>query len=398
MPTSNSQRREMAGESNVESSDEATVELAEMLIACRSVTPDDAGCLPIIVERLTAIGFRCEFIDRGRVRNLWARRGQNSPVLCLAGHTDVVPSGPPEQWHSDPFRPIRREGMLYGRGAADMKGSLAAFVTAVESYVAANPAHGGSIAFLLTSDEEGDAIDGTVAVTEALRERGETIDYCIIGEPTAVNTLGDMVKNGRRGSLSGKLTVKGVQGHIAYPHLASNPVHLVAPAIAELTRTVWDQGNEFFPPTTWQISNIHAGTGASNVIPGSVEVQFNFRFATASTPEQLQARTRAVLDRHGLAYDIVWTLSARPFLTGHGALIDASLQAIRAETGVKAELSTSGGTSDGRFISGICAQVIEIGPVNASIHKVDECVETAALPRLAAIYRRILEQLLPGHV
>ncbi|WP_374682510.1 succinyl-diaminopimelate desuccinylase [Accumulibacter sp.] len=378
--------------------DEVTLALAEQLIACRSVTPDDAGCLPIIARRLEAIGFSCEFINRGQVSNLWARRGRSRPLLCLAGHTDVVPSGPLEQWHGDPFRPLRRDGVLYGRGAADMKASLAAFVTAVEAFVAANPEHGGSIAFLLTSDEEGDAIDGTVAVTDALRRRGETIDYCIVGEPTSVDTLGDTIKNGRRGSLSGKLTVNGVQGHIAYPHLAKNPIHLAAPAIAELTRTVWDQGNEFFPPTTWQISNIHGGTGASNVIPGSVDIQFNFRFGTASAPAELQARTRALLDRHELSYELAWNLSGKPFLTGHGALIDASLQAILAETGVKAELSTSGGTSDGRFIAEICAQVIEIGPLNASIHKVNEGVEIAALPRLSAIYRRILESLLPSHV
>lgn len=377
---------------------DATVRLAERLISCRSVTPEDGGCLPIIAGRLEAIGFRCEFINRAGVTNLWARRGQSFPLLCLAGHTDVVPAGPLAQWHSDPFQPTHRDGQLYGRGAADMKGSLAAFVTAVESYLAARPEHGGSIALLLTSDEEGDAIDGTVAVTEALRQRGESIDYCIVGEPTSVKALGDMVKNGRRGSLSARLTVKGVQGHIAYPHLAQNPIHLVAPAITELVQTVWDNGNEYFPPTTWQISNIHGGTGASNVIPGTVDIHCNFRFGTASTPEQLQSRTRALLDRHGLSYDIVWTLGARPFLTHRGALIDASLRAIRAETGLEAELSTTGGTSDGRFIAEICPQVIEIGPVNASIHKVNECVELAALPRLAAIYRRILEQLLPSHV
>ncbi|WP_313951860.1 succinyl-diaminopimelate desuccinylase [Accumulibacter sp.] len=388
----------MVSDSAPEVTDDATVKLAEQLISCRSVTPEDGGCLPIIAGRLEAVGFRCEFINRGSVTNLWARRGQSSPLLCLAGHTDVVPTGPLEQWHSDPFQPVHRDGQLYGRGAADMKGSLAAFVTAVESYVAASPEHGGSIALLLTSDEEGDAVDGTVVVTEALQQRGEAIDYCIVGEPTSVKALGDMIKNGRRGSLSARLTVKGVQGHIAYPHLAKNPIHLAAPAIAELAQTVWDYGNEFFPPTTWQISNIHGGTGASNVIPGTVDIHCNFRFGTASTPEQLQGRTRALLDRHGLSYDIAWTLGARPFLTGHGALIDAALQAIRAETGLDAELSTTGGTSDGRFIAGICPQVIEIGPVNASIHKVNECVEVAALPRLAAIYRRILEQLLPSHV
>ena len=374
-----------------------TAALAEQLFACRSLTPDDGGCLPIIVRRLETLGFQCDFMNRAGVTNLWARRGSQRPLLCLAGHTDVVPSGPLDEWHSDPFRPVRRDGILYGRGAADMKGSLAAFVTAAEDFVAVRPDHRGSIAFLLTSDEEGDAIDGTVVVTDALRQRGETIDYCIVGEPTAVNTLGDMVKNGRRGSLSGKLTIKGIQGHIAYPHLAKNPIHLLAPALATLATMVWDEGNEFFPPTTWQVSNIHGGTGAGNVIPGSVVVDFNFRFATASTPEQLQRALCAVLDDAGLSYDIGWTLGARPFLTGSGALIEAAQQAIGAETGITPALSTSGGTSDGRFIAAICPQVVEIGPVNASIHQVDECVEVAALPRLAAIYRRILEQLLPAH-
>lgn len=371
-----------------------TLALTEQLIACRSVTPDDGGCMAIIGERLQRIGFKCEFINRGGVSNLWARRGTSAPLLCFAGHTDVVPSGPPERWQSDPFVPTRRDGLLYGRGAADMKASLAAFVTASEAFVAARPEHGGSIAFLLTSDEEGDAVDGTVAVTEALSARGETLDYCVVGEPSSVSRLGDTLKNGRRGSLTGKLTVKGIQGHIAYPQLASNPIHLAAPAIAELATTVWDQGNEFFPPTTWQISNIHGGTGAGNVIPGSLEILFNFRFATASTPEGLKARLGAILDAHGLNYDLVWTLGAKPFLTGRGALIEASIKAIREEMGVEAELSTTGGTSDGRFISEICPQVIEIGPLNASIHKIDESVEIAALPQLSAIYRRLLEQLL----
>ncbi len=388
----------MADDGNGAATRDATVVLAEQLIARRSITPEDAGCLQIIANRLETIGFHCEFINRGSVSNLWARRGDSRPLLCLAGHTDVVPSGPLEQWHSDPFQPVQRDGLLYGRGAADMKASLAAFVTAAEAFVADCPAHRGSLALLLTSDEEGDAIDGTVVVTDVLRQRGELIDYCIIGEPTALHHLGDMVKNGRRGSLSGKLTVKGVQGHIAYPHLAKNPIHLAAPAIAELAGTTWDDGNEFFPPTTWQVSNIHAGTGVSNVIPGSVEIDFNFRFGTASTPQQLQTRLCALLDRHGLDHDIVWTLAARPFLTGRGALIDAALLAIRAETGHAAELSTSGGTSDGRFIAEICPQVLEIGPVNATIHQVNECVEVAALPQLAAIYRRMIEELLPADV
>ena len=371
-----------------------TLELTEQLIACRSVTPEDGGCMDIIGERLQRIGFACEFINRGRVTNLWARRGTSAPLFCFAGHTDVVPSGPVERWQSDPFVPTRRDGQLYGRGAADMKASLAAFVTATEAFVTEHPEHSGSIAFLLTSDEEGDAIDGTVAVTEALTARGETMDYCIVGEPSSVKQLGDTLKNGRRGSLTGKLTVKGIQGHIAYPQLARNPIHLAVPAIAQLAATVWDQGNEFFPPTTWQISNIHGGTGAGNVIPGSVDILFNFRFATASTPEELKAKVRAILDGHGLDYEIAWTLGAKPFLTGRGALVDASLKAIREEVGVEAELSTTGGTSDGRFFSEICPQIIEIGPLNASIHKIDECVEIAALPQLSAIYRRILEQLL----
>jgi succinyl-diaminopimelate desuccinylase len=373
---------------------DATLSLTEQLISRRSVTPEDGGCMDIIGERLERIGFKCEAINRGGVSNLWARRGTDAPLFCFAGHTDVVPSGPVDQWRSDPFQPTRRDGQLFGRGAADMKGSLAAFITATEAFVSAHPRHRGSIAFLLTSDEEGDAVDGTVAVTEALAARGETLDYCVVGEPTAVSRLGDTIKNGRRGSLSGKLTVKGVQGHIAYPHLAKNPIHLAAPAIAELADTVWDQGNEFFPPTTWQISNIHGGSGANNVIPGNVEILFNFRFATASTPDDLKAKFGEILNRHGLDYDIAWTLGAKPFLTGKGALVAASLKAVRDETGIEAELSTTGGTSDGRFIADICPQVIEIGPVNASIHKIDECVEIAALPQLSAIYRRILEQLL----
>ena len=374
-----------------------TLGLTEQLISCRSVTPEDGGCMPLIVERLKPLGFTCEYINRGGVTNLWARRGQTAPVVCFAGHTDVVPTGPLDQWSSDPFEPSIRDGMLYGRGAADMKGSLAAFVTAAEAFVAAHPDHQGSIAFLLTSDEEGDATDGTVAVTEALTARGEKIDCCIVGEPTAVTTLGDTVKNGRRGSLSGKLIVKGIQGHIAYPHLARNPIHLAAPAIAELAGTIWDEGNAHFPPTTWQISNIHAGTGTNNVIPGTVEILFNFRFSTASTADGLKCRLEETLKRHGIDYDIAWTLGARPFLTAEGSLVEATRSAIRDELGIETELSTTGGTSDGRFIAQICPQVIEIGPVNATIHKIDECVEAAALPQLSGIYRRILERLLPDH-
>lgn len=378
----------------MDSDSNPTLALAEQLIACRSVTPEDGGCMTIISERLQRIGFDCEFINRNGVTNLWARRGKAAPLFCFAGHTDVVPTGPVERWQSPPFEPNRRDGFLFGRGSADMKGSLAAFVTASEDFVASNPAHRGSIAFLLTSDEEGDATDGTVAVTDTLAARGETIDYCVVGEPTAVSRLGDTVKNGRRGSLTGKLTIKGIQGHIAYPHLAKNPIHLAAPAIAELAATVWDEGNEYFPPTTWQISNIHGGTGASNVIPGHLDIQFNFRFATASTPESLKSKVDEILTRHGLDYSIAWMLGAKPFLTGKGDLVDASLTAIREVAGIEAELSTTGGTSDGRFIADICPQVIEIGPVNATIHKIDECVEIAALQQLSSIYRQILDQLL----
>lgn len=371
-----------------------TLDLAAQLISRRSVTPEDGGCMDLISARLKPLGFTLEAINQGNTVNLWARRGSAAPLVCLAGHTDVVPTGPVEQWASDPFTPTLRDGMLYGRGAADMKGSLAAFVTAVETFVARHPQHRGSIAFLLTSDEEGDATDGTVAVVEALQARGEGIDCCIVGEPTCVNRLGDMVKNGRRGSLSGRLTVKGIQGHIAYPHLAKNPIHLAAPAIAELAATEWDQGNEYFPPTTWQVSNIRGGTGATNVIPGTVDILFNFRFSTASTPEGLKSRLEAVLAKHGIDYDLAWTLGAKPFLTGRGPLVDAAMAAIREELGIETELSTTGGTSDGRFIAEICPQVIELGPVNATIHKIDECVEAAALPHLSATYCRILEKLL----
>lgn len=372
-----------------------TLELAKGIIARPSVTPDDAGCMELIAGQLRPLGFSCEFINRNGVTNLWARRGAARPLFVFAGHTDVVPTGPLDLWTSPPFAPEIRDGMLYGRGAADMKSSLAAMLTATEAFVAARPDHPGSIAFLLTSDEEGDAVDGTVAVVEALKARGETFDFCLIGEPTSVDTLGDMIKNGRRGSLSGKLTVKGIQCHIAYPHLGRNPIHEAAPALAELGDTEWDQGNEYFPPTTWQISNIHGGTGATNVVPGSVEIKFNFRFSTASTPESLQQRLSAILDRHGLDYDIEWTLGARPFLTGRGPLAEAAGTAIRGICGIDPELSTTGGTSDGRFIAEICDQLLEIGPVNATSHKIDECVDSMALPRLSAIYTRILERMLP---
>jgi succinyl-diaminopimelate desuccinylase len=372
-----------------------TFALARDLIARRSVTPEDAGCIDVIAARLAPLGFACERIVCGEVTNLWARRGTGQPLLCFAGHTDVVPTGPLAQWASDPFVPTERDGKLYGRGAADMKSSLAAFVTAVEAFAAARPAHTGSIALLLTSDEEGPSVDGTVRVIERLRDRGERIDYCVVGEPTSVARLGDTIKNGRRGSLSGRLVVRGLQGHVAYPHLARNPVHLVAPALAELAAIRWDAGNTHFPATTWQVSNVRAGTGAANVIPGEVEVLFNFRFSTESTPESLQDRLRAVLDRHELDYDIEWTLGAKPFLTTRGRLIEVMQASIREATGIEAEVSTTGGTSDGRFIAEICPEVVELGPVNASIHKIDEHVDIAALEPLMRIYRGVLERLLP---
>jgi len=372
----------------------STLELAKQLIACRSVTPLDEGCLDIIGARLESLGFTLERLRYENVDNLWARRGQKHPIVCLAGHTDVVPTGPLDQWHSDPFTPVIRDGKLYGRGAADMKGSLAAFVTSVEKFVAEHPEHDGSIALLLTSDEEGIAVNGTVRVVDELKLRGEKIDYCILGEPTSSTRTGDTIKNGRRGSLSGTLTVKGVQGHIAYPHLARNPIHLAAPAIAELAATVWDQGNKYFPATSWQISNIHGGTGATNVIPGTVNIEFNFRFSTASTVEGLKQKTHAILDRHGLEYDLAWSLSGRPFLTPRGNLVDAVSNAIEQVTGIVTELSTSGGTSDGRFIADICPQVIELGPLNATIHQLNECVAVDDLEILSEIYRRTLAILL----
>lgn len=373
-----------------------TLELAKQIIACHSVTPEDGGCMDIIGARLAPLGFTLEYINRNGVTNLWARRGAQAPLFVFAGHTDVVPTGPLDKWTSPPFAPEIRDGMLYGRGTADMKSSLAASVTAVEAFLAAHPDFSGSLGFLLTSDEEGDATDGTVAVVEVLKARGESIDFCIIGEPTSVDTLGDMIKNGRRGSLSGVLTVKGIQCHIAYPEKGRNPIHEAAPALAELAATEWDEGNEYYQPTSWQISNIHGGTGATNVVPGSVEIKFNFRFSTASTPEGLQSRLCAVLDKHKLDYDIKWTLGARPFLTGRGPLADAATAAIREVCGIETELSTTGGTSDGRFIADICKQMLEIGPVNATSHKIDECITVDSFPKLSAIYGRILEQLLVG--
>ena len=371
-----------------------TLDLTRTLIARPSVTPEDAGCLELIAARLAPLGFVCERIDGGGVSNLWARRGTAAPVVVFAGHTDVVPTGPLDAWHSHPLEPTERDGMLFGRGAADMKSSLAAFVTAIEAFVAAHPQHAGSIALLLTSDEEGDATHGTTLVVETLKARGETLDYCIVGEPTSTATLGDTIKNGRRGSLSGKLTVKGVQGHIAYPQLAKNPIHLAAPALAELAAEVWDEGNEYFPPTSWQMSNIKAGTGATNVIPGTLEVMFNFRFATVHTADALKARVHTILDRHGLDYDLAWTLGGKPFLTPRGALVAALEGAIRDTLAITPELSTTGGTSDGRFIAEICPQVAEFGPVNATIHKLNECIAVDAIEPLSAIYRRTLENLL----
>ena len=372
----------------------ATLALTKQLIAEPSVTPDDKHCQTLLAERLQAIGFTIEAFHFGQTKNIWARKGTTEPVLCFAGHTDVVPSGPVEKWTSPPFEPTEREGKLYGRGAADMKTSIAAFVTACERFVAQHPQHQGSIALLITSDEEGDAHDGTIKVVDALQARDEKIDYCIVGEPTAVNQLGDTIKNGRRGSLSGNLVIKGKQGHIAYPHLAKNPTHLFAPALAELVAMEWDQGNAYFPPTGFQISNIHAGTGATNVIPSTLSVQFNFRFSTESTESSLKQRVHAVLEQHGLDYDLTWSLSGQPFLTEAGRLTEVAQQAIAEVCGVEAELSTSGGTSDGRFIKAIACELIELGPVNASIHQIDEHIELVAIPQLSAIYEAMLKRLL----
>jgi succinyl-diaminopimelate desuccinylase len=372
----------------------ATLKLTRELIARRSITPKDNGCQELLAARLTRLGFAIEPIQRGDVTNLWARRGSASPLLCFVGHTDVVPTGPLDQWHSDPFVPTEREGKLFGRGAADMKTSIAAFVVAVEGFLARHPSHKGSIALLITSDEEGPAVDGTVKVVELLKNRGERIDYCLVGEPTCAAKLGDTIKNGRRGSLAGVLRVKGVQAHIAYPHLGKNPVHLVAPALAELAATEWDKGNESFPPTTWQVSNIHGGTGADNVTPGEVEIKFNFRFGTASTAESLKGRVHAVLDRYKLEYQLDWTLSAVPYLTPPGKLVDALSASIRDVTGAGPDVSTTGGTSDGRFIAQICREVVEFGPVNATIHKLNEHIDLAAIEPLREIYLRLLARLL----
>jgi succinyl-diaminopimelate desuccinylase len=372
----------------------STLELTQLLISRPSVTPSDGGCQTLIADRLAKLGFTLEPMPFGSVQNLWARRGESAPLVCFAGHTDVVPTGPRDQWYSDPFVPTVRDAVLYGRGAADMKSSLAAFVTAIEAFLTNHPKSDGSIALLLTSDEEGIAVDGTVRVVEALRARGEKIDYCIVGEPTSVEKLADTIKNGRRGSLSGTLRVRGLQGHIAYPHLARNPVHEFAPALAELVATEWDSGNEYFPPTTWQISNLHAGAGATNVIPGELEAQFNFRFSTASSVDSLKSRLTQVLDRYRLKYSVEWSLSGMPFLTPRGKLVDAIGAAVQAQFGYLPELSTSGGTSDGRFIANICSELVELGPLNASIHKLNEHIPIADLDALSRIYCDILRRLL----
>jgi len=378
----------------------ATLDLAEQLIARRSVTPEDGGCQELIAARLAPLGFDCTSLpfgpDAARVSNFWAiRRGTSvaGKLLVFAGHTDVVPTGPLSAWHSDPFVPTRRDGRLYGRGAADMKSSIAAMVVAAEEFVAASPNHGGAVALLVTSDEEGPSRDGTARVCDWLVERGTRLDYCVVGEPTSVERIGDTIKNGRRGTLSGKFRIAGVQGHIAYPQLAKNPIHLAAPLLAELVAIVWDQGNAHFQPTSWQMSNIHAGTGAGNVIPGEIAIDFNFRFSTESTPASLRERFEAVVARHGVTHEIAWTLGGEPFLTVPGALSDALGQSIREHCGVATELSTTGGTSDGRFISKICREVVEFGPVNASIHKIDENIEIASLDVLKNVYRATLEQL-----
>ena len=374
--------------------DQATLDLAKQLIACRSVTPDDAGCLELIGARLAAAGFACERMDRGAVRNLWARRGTAAPLVCLAGHVDVVPPGPVERWTSDPFTPAERDGFLFGRGAADMKVGVAAMVTAAERFTALVPAHRGSLALLLTSDEEGAGVDGTKAVVRELQARGELIDACLIGEPTSTSRLGDTIKNGRRGSLNGVLTVKGIQCHIAYPNRGRSPILPALPALAELAATEWDRGNEYFAPTSFQISDIHAGTGANNTIPGSMEVQFNFRFSSESTADALKARVHAVLDRDGLEYDLRWSLSGSPFLSARGGLVDVVTAAVQAATGVTPELSTSGGTSDGRFLAGVSREVVEFGPVSASIHGIDEHVRLADIAPLSRVYEQVLQTLL----
>jgi succinyl-diaminopimelate desuccinylase len=371
-----------------------TLALAKALIARKSVTPDDLGCQQLIVDRLVPLGFRAETFQCGEVTNLWIRRGTGAPLVCLAGHTDVVPPGPLEKWHSDPFEPTEREGLLFGRGAADMKASIAAFVVACERLVANHPGHPGSVALLITSDEEGPALDGTVKVVEALKARGEMIDYCIVGEPSSHEKFGDTIKNGRRGTLHGHLKVKGVQGHVAYPHRARNPIHQLAPALAELVAENWDDGNEHFPPTTFQVSNIHAGTGAFNIIPGEVAASFNFRYSTASTDATLKQRVHAIFDRHGLEYELRWVLGGKPFLTPRGRLVNTLSDVVREVTGITPAISTTGGTSDGRFIFDICPEVAEFGPVNRSIHKINEAVAVGEVAPLAEIYEKAVTRLL----
>lgn len=375
-----------------------TLELAIDLLKRQSNTPEDAGCQELMISRLEPLGFTIEHMRFGNVDNFYARRGTTAPLIVFAGHTDVVPTGPLDKWHTPPFEPTIKDGMLYARGAADMKTSLAAFITSIEEFIAENPNHAGSIGLLITSDEEGVAVDGTVKVVEALKARGEHFDYCIVGEPTSNKQVGDMIKNGRRGSLSGKLTVKGIQGHIAYPHLVKNPIHLVAPAIKDMVETVWDNGNEYFPPTSWQISNMNGGTGATNVVPGEVEILFNFRFCpelngAGSTEANLKERVHSILDQHALNYDLEWEYSP-PYITPRGNLVDAIEEAIQTAYGIKPELSTTGGTSDGRFIADICNQVIEFGPLNATIHKLNECVGVADIEPLKETYKLTMEILL----
>lgn len=371
-----------------------TLELTENLIARPSVTPDDQGCQQMICDRLEPLGFKAEHMRFDDVDNLWLRRGTEGPVLCFAGHTDVVPTGPLNEWSSAPFQPEVRDGMLYGRGAADMKGSIAAFVVACEHFVAANPDHKGSIALLITSDEEGPSINGTVKVIETLEARGEKIDWCLVGEPSSTSQAGDIIKNGRRGSLNAQLTVTGKQGHVAYPHLADNPIHRAAPALAELAAAEWDQGNDYFPPTTFQISNLNAGTGATNVVPGEINALINFRFSTELTENQIRQRTEAILKKHQLNYKIDWKLSGQPFLTAEGELVAACVDSIRRNTGIETQLSTAGGTSDGRFIAPTGAQVVELGPCNKTIHQIDECVSVEDLDTINDIYQGILSYLL----
>jgi len=371
-----------------------TLQLACQLIEKASVTPEDVGCQALMITRLEAIGFSVEHLRFGDVDNFWAIRGESGPILAFAGHTDVVPTGDERQWQTPPFEPTIKDGMLYGRGAADMKGSLAAMITACENFVAEYPNHSGRIAFLITSDEEGIAINGTVKVIEWLESRNEKISWCLVGEPSSTKDVGDIIKNGRRGSLGCELTVKGIQGHVAYPHLAKNPIHLVSPALAELAAENWDEGNDFFPATSFQVSNFNSGTGATNVIPGEAKIIFNFRFSTETTDEQLRERAEKILQKHNFEYDIHWSLSGQPFLTAAGELVDAAVNAIKKVTGRNTQLSTAGGTSDGRFIAPTGAQVLELGPVNATIHQINECVKAEDLDKLSDMYQQILVELL----